>query len=196
MFFSEEVKIKTPMVENIQNQINKKIVMVIAFKNFRDEEYFEPKEVFERLGIGLRTASNIEGTAIGVDGGEANVDFLVSEVKSQDFDAIVFVGGPGCLDSLDNEVSYKLVRKSFAQNKILAAICIAPVILARAGVLNGKKATVWSSPLDRSPVKILKENGAIYIDKGVVVDGKIITGNGPAVAKEFAEKIIEVLTSE
>jgi protease I len=67
------------------------------------------------------------------------------------------------------------------------------VILAKAGVLKDKKATVWTSSLDRGPVKILKENGAEFVNEKVVRDGKIITANGPAAATEFGEKILENL---
>ena len=175
---------------------NKKIVMVIAFKDFRDEEYFVPKEILEGAGAEVKTASNKMGRALGADGGEVEIDLLVKDLNPADFDVVVFIGGPGCLGNLDNENSYQVAKETVSQNKILASICISPIILAKAGVLKGKKATVWSSPMDRSPVKILEENGAIYQDELVVVDGKIITGNGPGAAKEFGEAIVEVLTEE
>ncbi len=175
---------------------NKKIVMIIAFKDFRDEEYFVPKDILEKAGIEVKTASNKMGTAIGADGGEAEVDLLVSEINPADFDAIIFVGGPGCLKNLDNENSYQLARKTIAEDKVLAAICISPVILAKAGVLKDKKATVWSSSLDRSSVEILKENGAIiYEAQEIVIDGKIITANGPDAAGDFA-KAVHLAVSE
>ena len=173
---------------------NKRIVMITAFKDFRDEEYFVPREILEAAGAEIKTASNQKGTAIGADGGEVEVDLLVSEVNSAEFNAVVFIGGPGCLENLDNEDSYKVAKETVSQNKVLAAICISPTILAKAGVLQGKKTTVWSSPMDKGPVKILEDNGAIYEDKPVVVDGKIITGNGPAAAEEFGEAIVQVLT--
>jgi len=175
---------------------NKKIVMVIAFKDFRDEEYFVPKEILEGAGAEVKTASNKMGRALGADGGEVEIDLLVKDLNPAEFDVVVFIGGPGCLGNLDNENSYQVAKETVSQNKILASICISPIILAKAGVLKGKKATVWSSPMDRSPVKILEENGAIYQDELVVVDGKIITGNGPGAAKEFGEAIVEVLTEE
>ena len=50
--------------------------------------------------------------------------------------------------------------------------------------------------MDRSSVRILKDNGTIYQDEDVVVDGKIITGNGPAAAKEFGQAIVEALTGK
>jgi len=175
---------------------NKKIAMIVAFKDFRDEEYFVPKEILETAGAEVKTASNKMGRAIGADGGDVEIDLLVENLNPAEFDTTIFIGGPGCLENLDNENSYRVARETISQGKVLASICISPVILAKAGVLEGKKATVWSSPMDRGPVKILQNNGAIYEDKPVVVDGKIITGNGPGAAEEFGQAIIEVLTKE
>lgn len=172
---------------------DKKIAFIIAFRNFRDEEYFVPREILEKAGVQIKTASNKLGKAIGADGGEVEADLLIENLNPADFDAVVFVGGPGCLENLDNEDSYKLLKEAVAQDKVLAAICISPVILAKAGILNGKKATVWSNPLDKSGVNILKENGAVYQDSPVVVDGKIITAKGPAAAKRFGEALVEIL---
>lgn len=172
---------------------NKKVAMIIAFKDFKDEEYFVTKEVLEKAGVEVKTVSNKIGQAIGVGGGDTQVDLLSENLNSVDFDAIVFVGGPGAPKDLDNENSYALARTTIAQDKVLAAICISPVILAKAGVLKGKKATVWSSALNTGPIKILKENGAAYEAKQVVRDGKIITANGPAAAEEFGQEILQAL---
>ena len=173
----------------------KKIVMLIAFRDFRDEEYFIPRQIFLAAGVKLLlTASTQNGTAIGADGGEASINLLIKDVNVSDFDGVVFIGGPGTLEYLDNEDSYKIARTAISQDKLLAAICISPTILAKAGVLEGKKATVWSSPMDKSAVKILEDNGAIYQPESVVMDGKIITADGPAAAEDFGMKIVEVLT--
>lgn len=184
----EAIKIKID-----KPKTKKRVVMVIAFQGFRDEEYFVPKEILERAGVEVKTASIKLGIAMGDEGGEASIDFLISAIRPEEFDAVIFVGGPGCLQYLDNDDAYHLARETVSQNKILAAICISPVILAKAGVLKEKKATVWNSPLDKTPLKILEENGAEYIDKDVVRDGKIITANGPSAAEEFAQKILENL---
>jgi len=173
-----------------------KVIMIIAYRGFRDEEYFTPKEVLEKADVKVITASNQKGIALGADGGEVEVNLSIYEINRVDFDAMVFIGGSGCLANLDNEYSYKAARDAVSQGKILASICISPIILAKAGVLEGKKATVWSSPMDRGPVGILEDNGAIYEDKSVVVDGKIITGNGPGAAEEFGRAIVGVLTGK
>jgi protease I len=183
----EEIKIETP------REKAKKAVMIIAFEDFRDQEYFLPKEILEKGGAVVKTASTKKGIAVGADGGEIEIDLLVNEINPEDFDAIIFIGGPGCLKYLDNENSYNLTRETIKKGKILASICISPVILAKAGVLDGKKATVWTSALDREPVKILEENGAEFVDEKVVQDGNIITANGPIAAEEFGEKILENL---
>jgi len=178
------------------NGAGKKIAMIIAYRDFRDAEYFVPKEILETAGAEVKTASNKMGKAIGADGGDVEVDLLLENLNPTDFNAVVFVGGPGCLENLDNEDSYRVAKETVAQNKVLASICISPTILAKAGVLKGKRATIWSSPMQRGPVRILEENGAIYQDEDVVVDGKIITGNGPGAAEEFGKTIVEALTKE
>ncbi|MBI4706405.1 MAG: DJ-1/PfpI family protein [Candidatus Omnitrophica bacterium] len=175
---------------------NKKAAIVVAFRDFRDAEYFTPREIMEKAGVSVKTASNKIGRAIGADGGEVEIELLLENLNPADFDVVVFIGGPGCLENLDNEKSYKIVRGVISENKILASICISPVILAKAGVLKGKKAVVWSSVLDKSPVKILKENGALYESRPVVRDGKIITAAGPVAAKEFGQEILEILAEE
>jgi protease I len=193
---TKKEKISPPKIETKMPQTKgKKAVMLIAFRDFRDEEYFVTKEILEKAGIEIKTASNKMGRAIGKFGGDTEVDLLVSQIKVSDFDAIIFVGGPGCLDALDNEESYRIAREAVSQNKVLAAICISPVILAKAGVLEGKRATCWTDPLG-SQAKILKEKGAIFEEKPVVVDGKVVTANGPKAAEEFGKTIVELLTKE
>lgn len=180
-------KISMPTLEN------KKLAIVIAFKDFKDEEYFVPKEILEKAGVQVVTVSSSRGTARGVAGGEVNIDMTIKELTLDDYDGVIFVGGPGAHYHIDDVDFHRVAKEAVDADKILAAICIAPAILAKSGVLEGKQATVWSSSFDRSAVKILEERGAIYQKKDVVVDGKIITANGPGAAKEFGEKIVELL---
>jgi len=175
---------------------NKNILMIIASKNFRDEEYFIPFEIFQKEGARITTASSIKGEVIGVEGGEARSTLTLKEVELRKFDAIVFVGGNGAKEYFDNDDAHKLAQETVSANKVLAAICIAPVILAKAGVLNGKNATVWSSIVDKSGKKELEEAGCSVSEKRVEKDGKIVTADGPSVAKEFAETIINAMTEK
>jgi len=168
------------------------VAIIIASKDFRDEEYFVSREVLERQGNKVKAISN-DKKAIGRFGGEVVADILIKEIDIDNFDAIVFVGGSGAIELLDNDISYNICRECIKKDKTLAAICISPVILAKSGVLRGKKASVWSSNVDKSAISILEENGAIYSSEPVTVDGKIITANGPDASNDFALSIDKIL---
>lgn len=173
--------------------MNKKVAIIIASKDFRDEEYFITKEVLESNNITVKTVSD-ENKAIGKFGGEAKVDITIDKLNIDNFDGIIFAGGSGALERLDNQVSYDICNECVEKEKILAAICISPVILANAGVLRGKKATVWSSNMDKSGIRSIQEKGASFEQKSVIADKNIITGENAEASKEFGEAIAKVLT--
>lgn len=166
----------------------KKAVMIIASNSFRDEEFKVPHLVLEDSGVKVTIASSSLDTARGILGTRVNPDILIDDIRAEDYDAIIFVGGAGAQEYWDDQVAHNLAVEAVKQNKVLAAICIAPIILANAGLLKGKKATVWSSEIKR-----LKAQGAVYTAEAVVADGKIITANGPTAASLFADKILEAL---
>lgn len=168
---------------------------MVAFRDFQDVEYFITRNILAGSGAEITTISSQKGLAIGADGGEAQVNSVASEVKVEDFDAVVFIGGVGMVKKMNDENFQKIAKETLKQDKVLGAICVAPALLAKAGVLEGKKATVWSSSLDKSAVKILKAGGAQYVAEDVVVDGKLVTASGPIAARKFAETLVEALTS-
>lgn len=172
---------------------DKNALFVIAFKGFQDWEYSKSREILEAAGVKVTVASSSLGTATGKFGKRVDSDLTINEVNIADYDVIIFIGGPGATEFIDNQTAHKLVREAVKNNKILAAICIAPEILAKAGVLANKKATVWSSIVDRSSIDVLKDSGAQYLDQEIVVDGKIITANGPEAAEKFAAEILKNL---
>lgn len=172
---------------------DKKILMVVAFDGFQDEEYFVPKEILEKAGFIIKTTSTQEGVAKGIAGGEAIINIKVDEVQAEDYVAIVFCGGSGMIKELDNEMFLKLAKDFYEGNKAVAAICVAPVLLAKSEILVNKQATVWSSSLNKDYIKVLEEHGAIYKDDLVVISGNIITANGPEVARGFGQEIVNSL---
>lgn len=177
-------------------KLPKKIAMIIAFQDFRDEEYFIPKNIFLGEGVEVKTVSSKKGEATGTYGGVIDVDLTLEDLEVSDFDVILFVGGSGAAKYVNDDKCHQIARQAISEGKVLGAICIAPTILARAGVLKNKKATVWSSTLDKSAVKVLKEEGADYQSQAVVVDGKIITGVGPQAARKFGETIVRILRGD
>jgi protease I len=170
---------------------DKKILMIIASQNFRDEELLIPKKLFEKEGYSVVIAGTSLKPAKGMLGAVVTPQILIDQVKVDEYSAIVFVGGVGAKEYFNNSIAHKIAKEAVSKNKILAAICIAPRILAEAGVLKGKKATVWVSE-----EKILKEKGAYYTGKPVEVDGNIVTGSGPQAAEEFAKIIIKLLKAK
>jgi len=166
----------------------KKILMVVAPKDFRDEELLVPKKVFEEAGASVTVASKGVSEAFGVLGAKVRVDADVSHAVSDEFDALVFVGGGGSRVYFNDPTAHALAKAFIRKGKVTAAICVATTTLANAGVLSGKKATVWESS---ETVQALRRGGAVYTGEDVTVDGNVITANGPAAAGEFAEKILE-----
>lgn len=168
--------------------MGKKAVIIIAFKMFRDEEYDVPRKVLEKAGIAVTTASSQIGTATGRLGMKAKVDTTLKDVKVSDYDAVIFVGGPGSHDYFDDPTAQGIAKEAVKQNKILAAICAAGSILANAGLLKGKTSTCFPGEGPN-----LKSKGANYTGKGLEIDGKIVTADGPAHARQFGEAIVKAL---
>jgi protease I len=166
----------------------KKVVMVIASKNFRDEELFEPKEIIEKAGGNVTVASSSLNISEGMKGGTSKPDVLLNDVKADDFDAVVFVGGSGASEYWKNPTAHALAKAAADGGKLVCAICIAPVTLANAGLLDGKNATVWKS--ERG---VIKKKGARYTGEDVEVDGKFITADGPKSAAKFGRAIVRAL---
>lgn len=167
----------------------KKVLMVIAPKDFRDEEFFKPRVILQSDGAQVVVASKTTDEVTGALGGKTKPDINLSEVKIQDYDAIVFVGGPGASTYFNDQQALNLTRSAAEQDKVIGAICIAPSILANAGVLQGKKATSFSSEKSN-----LEAKGAKFVDQSVVVDGKMVTATGPQTAEGFGQKLVEVLS--
>ncbi len=169
----------------------KKVVMIIAPENFRDEELVEPKSVLTDQGAEVKVASTSLETARGMLGGETKPDMLTGDIKPEDWDAIVLVGGTGASIYWEDASIHLMLNEAVKQNKIVGAICIAPVTLANAGILSGKKATVSGSETQK-----LTDKGAQCTGKGVQRDGNIITASGPTAAASFGNVIAKALEEQ
>ncbi len=169
-----------------------RILMILVKEGYRDEEYEVPKGVFESEGFEVVTASTELGEAKGKLGGFAHVDVCVYDVQAKDFDAVVFVGGPGAPSYWHDLRVEKLLQDFSELKKVVAAICIAPTILAYAGLLEGKRATVFNEDQDHVGENILREKGALYTRADVIVDGNFVTACGPKPAEEFALAVVGV----
>ncbi len=177
--------------EELERIEGKKVLMIIASSNFRDEEYKEPREILEAQGAKVTIASSTLKGCRGMLGLYVQPDILLNRVKVEDYDAILFIGGSGASEYWDSKIAHGIAQEAVRQDKVLGAICIAPVTLANAGVLKGKRATVWPS----EGIKI-RNLGAQYIPSSVQVDGKVITADGPRSARAFGEAIVKALSGK
>ena len=167
------------------------VLMVIAPERFRDEELFVTQEELERAGHTTVIASLKRGVCPGSRGGFATATLTLAEVRAEDYDAVVFVGGGGSKIYFANDEALRIAKAMDTAGKIVAAICLAPVILANAGVLDGKNATVAGTE-----ARTIESKGARYTGPGVTVDGKVVTGNGPKCSMLFGQKIDELLRAK
>jgi protease I len=167
----------------------KKVLMVVAPANFRDEEAFTPKKILEEAGASVVIVSSGVSQAKGMFGRILAIEEDISRAGTGGYEAMVFVGGTGASTFFNSPAALNLAKNFFQSGKVVAAICIAPSILANAGLLSGKKATAFSSESGNLIAK-----GAEYTGEAVTVDGKIVTARGPEAAEEFGRKLVEILS--
>jgi protease I len=167
----------------------KRAALIVASQNFRDEELFETKRALDAAAVQTVTASTRIGIIRGALGNIAEANILVGQLRVEDYDAIIFIGGPGVVEYVANPAALNLAREAVRQRKILAAIDTAPTILANAGVLAGVRATSFFSERNR-----LILAGAVYTGIPVEQDRLIITGSSPAASIQFGRAIADVLT--
>ncbi len=171
----------------------KRVLAVIAPTGFRDEELEQPKQILEAEGAEVEVASTVDGTCSGMLGAKVKPDLTISKAQASEYDAVIVVGGVGSSEHLwDNTELHSILKRAAESGKVIGGICLSGAVLARAGVLDGKQATVHQTP---QALEELKKAGARYVAKDVVTDGNLVTAEGPAAAKEFGRKLAERLAS-
>jgi len=167
----------------------KRVLMVVAPEGYKEEELSVPSSIFKDSGAEVVVASTRTGIARGMSGGEVAVNLSVGDVNISNYDAIVIVGGVGSMKYLwDDSDLRDMVRAAYDNHKTVAAICLSPVVLARAGILRDKECTAFVTAKEE-----LIKNGGRYRDVGVVVSGNIVTAKGPEYAREFAMAVSDVM---
>lgn len=163
-----------------------KFLFIIAQEGFRDEELKIPRRILDKAGFICEVASESTDLAFGKLGMQITPDLAIKDVQVENYEGVCLVGGPGAPILAEKPEVISLVKKFYEHKKVVTAICIAPIILAKAGILKGKKATIFRT---EESVDILTRVGVEILDQAVVEDGLIITANGPAAASAFAQAI-------
>ncbi len=163
----------------------------MAPERFRDEELLEPKRLLEAGGATVTVASTRPGPASGMLGAKVAVACTVQQADAAAYDALALAGGSGSPSHLWDSAPVQALAKAFHQaGKPVAAICLSGAVLARAGVLQGRRATVY--PTERAVLE-LKRGGARYVAEPVVADGNILTASGPEAATAFGAALLHLL---
>lgn len=166
------------------------ILMIVAPERFRDEELFDTQAELMQAGHRTIVASTCTGLCLGSRGGQVMAELTLDEVDCGDYAAVVFVGGGGSKLLFHNAGAQRIAQEMAQNHKIVAAICLAPVILANAGVLAGRQATVAGTE-----ATTIAAHGAHYSGPGVTVDENIVTANGPKSSRQFGRSIAQMLAA-
>ena len=170
--------------------------MVIEFlaDGFEEIEALTPVDILRRAGVDVRTVSITENrTVTGSHGIEVKADFTISDAESlyeEGADMVILPGGmPGSKNLDENETVDKIVKQAYADGVVLAAICAAPMILGKRGLLSGKRAVCY-------PGFEKYLDGAVLTGGRVEEDGNVITACGMGAALEFAVVLCKRLKGE
>lgn len=166
------------------------ILLVVAPERFRDEELFDTQAELTQAGHQTVVASTRAGLCPGSRGGHVTVELTLPQVQCADYAAVVFVGGGGAKLLYQDADAWRIAQEIAQADKVVAAICLAPVILAYAGVLAGRQATVAGTE-----AATIEAQGAHYTGPGVTVDGNLVTANGPKSARQFGRRIAQLLAA-
>lgn len=163
----------------------KKVLVVLA-PGFEEIEALVPVDILRRAGAAVTVAGTANGPVTGRSRISVVPDTTVDKA-GEGFDMLVLPGGaPGTENLKKDERVRAVVKKMAEEGKLIAAICAAPTVLSALGVSRGR--TVTSHPSVRSQLKDEKVS-----DERVVVDGSLITSQGPGTAMEFAFRLVEEL---
>ena len=166
------------------------MIAVLLADGFEEIEALVPVDILRRAGLDVKTVAIGSKIAVGSHGIPVVCDITKDEVALDAVSAVIFPGGmPGSLNLDASDFSSKIIDAVKKNGGIIAAICAAPLVLGRRGLLEGKRAT-WYPGFENELV------GATTRGASVEVDGNIVTARGMGVALEFALTLVKLILGE
>jgi len=162
--------------------------LIISADNFEDTELLVPYYRLKEEGIEVDVASIKKGTIKGKHGYEVQADKALKEVNPDDYGILILPGGKAPETVRKDKNAVEIARHFFQKNKPVSAICHGPQTLITAGLMKGRHATSY-----KSVAQEMKDSGALYEDKEVVVDGNLITSRQPSDLPAFMREIMKVI---
>lgn len=164
------------------------MIYLFLADGFEEIEALAPVDFLRRAGVEIKTVGVSGKYCKGAHGINVEADILMGEeILDENVSGVILPGGMPGADNLDNcDAVHKAIDYCAEKGKVIAAICAAPFILGKKGLLNGKKATCFPGFEEYL-------EGAEVIETGVVTDGNIITARGAGVAWEFGAAVLTAL---
>ncbi len=167
------------------NPAKNSFLIFLPKKDFNEEEYNIVRNKLVKAGKRIFVTSDDQSVCSGSKGMKVKSDTSFYNVNVNNFGAFILIGGPGSRNYWKNESLHKIIKKFFDAKKVVAAICSSPITLAKAGILQNKKATCYAE--DKME---LINSGIDYQDKNIVVDENIVTADNSRSALQFAEAVL------
>jgi protease I len=162
--------------------------LIISADNFEDTELLVPYYRLKEEGLDVDVASMRRGSIKGIHGYEIEANKAVKEIKPDDYDILVLPGGKAPETVRKDKDAIEIAKHFFQRSKPVAAICHGPQTLITAGLLKGRHATCYKSVAPE-----MKEAGALYEDREVVVDGNLVTSRQPSDLPAFMREMLKML---
>ena len=163
------------------------MVYIFLAEGFEEIEALAPLDLLRRAGVEVRTVGVGSRTVVGSHSIPVVADMLDTELRDDSPEMIILPGGmPGTLNLNASEIVHKAIRNAVDSGAYICAICAAPLILGRLGLLSGKEAICYPGFEDELV-------GAKISEKTVAVDGKIITAKGMGAAIDFGLTLVAIL---
>jgi protease I len=168
--------------------IRNSVLLILPAQNFNEEEYLVITNALERAGIKIFIASDSNFLCVGSTGLKVKNDIQFYNIHESNFAGLILIGGTGTREYWNHPILISTIKKFVKNKKTVGAICSAPIILAKAGVITGC-ATCY--PDDKPE---LAKQGISYKDEPVVSSNKIITARDPSSSSEFIRTFLYELS--
>ncbi len=164
--------------------------LIISADNFEDSELLVPYYRLQEAGIEVEVASLAAGRITGKHGYEVRVDKSLAEVNPDNYAILILPGGKAPAVVRKEPRALDICRQFMTHAKPVAAICHGPQTLISAGLVRGRRLTCYRTVADE-----LREAGALYEDREVVVDGKLVTSRQPSDLPAFMREMMKLVAA-